>query len=470
MASNILPPHSIEAEQGALGCVLLSQPSEARRLLSQIEARHLYDERSRLVWRSLVSLDATGEPLDPVALGFRLKALGELQEGDGKLFAESLPDKTPSAGNFPTYLATLDDYATRRRMLREAADIESKALNLAQPVAETTRNDSIREKLALRRFNFAVKPEHTEPRFLVGQTPVCTPGNLTTISAQAKQGKTAAMTAAQASTMSLAYDADCLGWKSSNAQGFAVVSFDTEQSIEDHDAVSRRAIARAALTEAPAWFLSYCLTGFSVAESRTAIRVALEDAAIAHGGIHSVFLDGAADLVADVNDPAESNEFVAHLHATAIEYACPIITAIHLNPGSDFKTRGHLGSQLERKAETNLKLERDGDAIIMFAEKNRKAPILRTTGPRFVWSDEAGMHVSTESAGIAKNDAKREALASLMEGIFTDRKSMRYTDVILTVKKSLSVSQRTAERKTEDAAKLRVIEKSVAGLWIYKGL
>jgi hypothetical protein len=46
-----------------------------------------------------------------------------------------------------------------------------------------------------------------------------------------------------------------------------------------------------------------------------------------------------------------------------------IVGVIHFNPGGE-KTRGHLGSQLERKAETNLRLD-----------KVRRAPaatILRT--------------------------------------------------------------------------------------------
>ena len=38
-------------------------------------------------------------------------------------------------------------------------------------------------------------------------------------------------------------------------------------------------------------------------------------------------------------------------HQLAIEYDCVFMTVLHENPNSDFgKTRGHLGSQLSRKA------------------------------------------------------------------------------------------------------------------------
>ena len=40
----------------------------------------------------------------------------------------------------------------------------------------------------------------------------------------------------------------------------------------------------------------------------------MADARKRFGGIHSVFVDGVADAADDVNDPAESNAFVAELH------------------------------------------------------------------------------------------------------------------------------------------------------------
>ena len=106
------------------------------------------------------------------------------------------------------------------------------------------------------------------------------------------------------------------------------------------------------------------------------------------------------------------------MHALAIEHHCPILAAIHLNPGSDFKTRGHLGSQLERKAESNLKLERDGDIIILFATRNRKAPISKDHGPRFQWSMEHHRHVSADSIGTIKHAANLEQLREQRDEAF----------------------------------------------------
>ena len=138
-------------------------------------------------------------------------------------------------------------------------------------------------------------------------------------------------------------DADCLGFTAQNPNGLAVVHLDTEQCPFDHWQGIGRAIRRAKASTAPAWLLSYCLTGFSAADVRAAIRILTAQASKKFGGIHSVFIDGIADAVPDVNDPEETSSLITELHKLAIEFDCPILNIIHVNPGSDFKTRGHLG-------------------------------------------------------------------------------------------------------------------------------
>ncbi len=69
-----------------------------------------------------------------------------------------------------------------------------------------------------------------------------------------------------------------------------------------------------------------------------------------------IIIDGIADLVRDVNDIASSFETVKTLMRLSTKYNCAIVTVIHSNYGSD-KPTGHLGSFLEKKAETQIKLE-----------------------------------------------------------------------------------------------------------------
>ena len=72
-----------------------------------------------------------------------------------------------------------------------------------------------------------------------------------------------------------------------------------------------------------------------------------------------VIIDGIADLVADVNNLEQCNEAIQKLMSWTDELQCHIVTIIHSNYGSD-KPTGHLGSFLEKKAETQIKLEKNG--------------------------------------------------------------------------------------------------------------
>jgi hypothetical protein len=279
-----------------------------------------------------------------------------------------------------------------------------------------------------------------------------------------KTGKTAVVGAIAASAMPYVEDADLLGFKSSNPQGLALLWFDSEQSPDDFWHCVSRAVKRAGLKQLPPWLHAYCLTGLDHIRAWKCVNKVIHRAADINGGIHSILLDGAADLVADVNDAKESNAFVATLHGIAIERACPIIGVIHFNPGSE-KTRGHLGSQLERKSETNLCLEKADGVTTIWSEKQRRAPIPKNDGPCFEWCNKAGMHVTAETRREKVDGQKKETLSMLADDIFSNGKPMRYYEIVAKVKKLSAVSESTAARKVRELSRFGLIVKSAAGLW-----
>ena len=343
------------------------------------------------------------------------------------------------------------------------------------PEAEADAAAKTETILQARRFNPAVKPPTGSVLFTLnvnGKTiGVATTGNLVAVLAQVKAGKTAALGAMQACIMLPENsEADCFGFKSSNLKGLAVLSFDTEQSPADHWEQVQSILRRAGLlTDAPPpWFYSYSLAGLDLGQRLKCIEKGIELAKKECGGIHSVFIDGGADCVSNVNDPVESNAYIARLHGLAIEHVCVIVCALHFNPGDAAKARGHFGSELERKAETNLRLDKDEREITeIWSNKNRKAGIPKRKGPCFQWSDAAGMHVSVESKGSRVDKEKSETLAMLADDIFRKRPAMSYSDIVayLTAKKGLKLAERTAARRISELSRLGLIEKSAVGLW-----
>jgi hypothetical protein len=330
----------------------------------------------------------------------------------------------------------------------------------------------VSRRLEERKYSPINKPPEPKQLYFVDDVCVSTEGNLTSLSGQSKAGKTAVIEAMIAAPFAKP-DADCLGFKSSNPDKHAVIHIDTEQSLADRWELIKRAERRAGVEAAPDWVLSYCLTGWKPDEIQQAIRLILRQAKKNFGGVHSLLLDGSGDAVHDVNDPKESNAFVAELRDLAIRYRCTFVTTIHLNPASESKTRGHLGSELERKSETNLRLEKQDEVITLFADRNRHAPIPKSTGPRFAWNSEAFMHTRVESRQQSKEQLERDELNDCMANIFKDRPSMHYSDLLFavktTVKKDVTVSDKTAERKITKAVTFGIIKKAFTGLYEYKG-
>lgn len=342
------------------------------------------------------------------------------------------------------------------------ADAVRDAIDNAVPVT-TPATEQIAATLAAVRFDFHNPPPHSPPIFKLGDAKIATAGNLGGIQAQAKAGKTAVLGAMLAAPMEPT--GDVLGFVSENPRGLALVHFDTEQSRADHDAVIRRALFRAGRDEPPPWLRSYCVTGMTLKDRKAALLFEIERASIECSGIHSVFLDGLADFTADPNDPAEAFALIDELHQMAIRYAAPILCVLHENPGSEIgKTRGHLGSQLERKAETNLRLAKDGDGItVIFAERARHAHIPREQGPRFKWCDEAGMHVSVEAGAVTKANAKRERLAELAGEIFRgipDGAGLAWEELHQQIEKTEGVGRSGARKKFDAMRVAKVIRKS----------
>lgn len=124
-ASDSLPPHSLEMEEAALGCVLLASldgsPAESDALLLQLRPAMFYDHRTRTVHAAATSLRMEGHAVDTVTVCQWLKENNRTEEAGGLAYITTLPEKAASVLNFPTYLAGLKKYALRRWTLSKAA-------------------------------------------------------------------------------------------------------------------------------------------------------------------------------------------------------------------------------------------------------------------------------------------------------------------------------------------------------------
>jgi hypothetical protein len=272
----------------------------------------------------------------------------------------------------------------------------------------------IAARLVLVRFNIHTPPPMETAVFKLSTGAVThTRGNISAITAQAKAGKSALNAALIAGGIATnPDDCDGLGFRAVNPDGLPLALLDTEHSPAHNWKLGDRILRRAMLAESDQLFI-YRLAGFSVRELNAALDYLLKERKW-----HSVFLDGTGDFVSDVNDAEECNAFVARLHGLAIQHDTHILNVLHLNPSSETKSRGHLGSQLERKAETNLRIEKKDGVSIVYSDRNRGADIPKDAAPRFVWSAERSMHVSVDTIGKGKLAQNLERLREQRDEAF----------------------------------------------------
>lgn len=317
--------------------------------------------------------------------------------------------------------------------------------------ADLTRRQEVLTALDGCRLLSLETPPPRPPTILsIGGRRVGEAGNLVQVQGQAKSGKTAIIGAILG--VSAGGNGDCFGLESSNPERKAVLHFDTEQSRCDHfDLVARAVRQRGRLHNLPEYLRSYTLLRLDVKTRRLAIKEEMARAAQIHAGIHLVVIDGVADISLDPNDAEECFAIVAELHALADLYQCVIVLVLHENPNSETgKTRGHLGSQLERKAQTSIVIERGVDEIVsMYARQARSCHWPKSEAVYFQFDKDEEMHVTvpdpTARRAAIKIAAKRKELQVLADKVCSS--PMRHCDLIQAIKAAEGIEKTAAKTR-----------------------
>lgn len=270
-----------------------------------------------------------------------------------------------------------------------------------------------------------------------------TPGNLGVLSSFSKGGKSSVGGAILASI--LPGTGDCLGFESSNPSGGAVINVDTEQSKWHHHQKMLTSLRRKRIApnDCPDWLKSYTMSGFTIRLDQLKDILAMNQDRF--GSIHSVMLDGGADFVKDPNDTGEAFGVVQELRNLASLYNTHILVIIHINPSSkDGKTRGHFGSELERKAETNLEIKITGEHRIVYAKNARDCFIPPSLGTPIKWCEDSGMFISCNlkdpNAGVGESDI----LGMLEDG------SKLFSEILSQATELFGSTERTMRRRLEN--------------------
>lgn len=112
-----LPPHSVEAEAGVIGCVILGGRDtfgEAQDLIRH--PNEFYDLRHRLIWQEFLEMDEEDAPIDNVTLGIRIRDNERGRQMGGLEYVFGLADQVPSSAAIAYYATQVHLYSRLRRM------------------------------------------------------------------------------------------------------------------------------------------------------------------------------------------------------------------------------------------------------------------------------------------------------------------------------------------------------------------
>lgn len=299
----------------------------------------------------------------------------------------------------------------------------------------------------------------------VNDVPLGTQGNLLCITGGEGTGKSNYVAALIAGAVKPenAEGIDTLGVSiEGNPKGKAVLFYDTEQSeVQLYKNVSTL-LRRCGRDTIPEWFKAYCLTGMSRKERLKSIVLSMDKFHYQYGGIHLVVIDGIADLIRCANDEAESIAVVEELYRLAGIYNTCIVTVLHFIPNG-LKLRGHLGSELQRKAAAILSIEKDTKPAVSVVKalKVRDGSPLDVPLMQFAWDKEKAMHAYLgEKPKEEKDRRKEEELVAVARELFSRKRFIGYMELSEELQAAFEVKERTAKSYIRFMREKEIIVKS----------
>lgn len=223
---------------------------------------------------------------------------------------------------------------------------------------------------------------------------------------------------------------DCLGFDVKlQANRNKILYIDTERTTQDTWLSWERTMYRADINEPDTdnHLIFVNLKAIAVADRIAFVTNILKD----NSDVGLIIFDGAGDFVKDINSIDETTRFTDWIN-TFNPNVSQIMT-LHTNP-TDNKPRGHLGSEILRRAESVLLLQKVDDDIreittkFQYGKNRNDDDNLQMF---FEWSDEHEMFITSDyTAPSAHNREIQDNYSELVETIFNGRLQLSYSRIV----------------------------------------
>ena len=234
----------------------------------------------------------------------------------------------------------------------------------------------------------------------------------------------------------------------------SVLWIDTEQSIYHAAKVARRVCRIAGLptNQKTERFRMLCFREYTPDKRRE-----LTDKAIRLYRPALVVVDGAADLILDVNDSSESAKLATMFMDITKELDNHVITVLHTNPGGD-RPRGHLGTNFLNKAQALFIVRADGEISTVSVERCRDIAV-----------DDFAFAVNKEGLPVLTSMPNKSEKLDNLRAIFSKytqpiRRADLKNDLIL----NEGIKKAMAYRHIQNAIDMGILVENNVGMLYYK--
>lgn len=438
-----LPPQALDMEEAVLGAIMI-ESAALPKVESFLKADHFYVEAHREIFRACMSLKRNGSPVDMRTVKDQLKRDGKLELIGGQFYIVELSTKVSSGANVEYHARVVMEASIKRSIILAASgmhhdgyedgtdpfDLLKKTIADLQHLHDTStleNNEDRIKKLWADRL-ITKEPPAEVPLITIGNAVIATLGNHSLITGKKKARKTLFVV-----WLIHKYFTQ----NTRTATPHDIIIFDTEQG-KSHVWQMRKKVKTLTGIDIPVFFLR----GMAPVERRGFISDTLK---YWPKKPKIVFIDGVRDLMSNINDPIESTDVIVWLEDLITTYNPHVCEILHQNKG-DVNPRGHIGTELQNKAQVTIDLSKDektGDTVV----KCESARDLEFDTFTFT-HDPQGLPIVTDSPIIAggaqvipPNEKKKRLLA-----IFKDEAlGFSYKELYEEVRKEYGISKNKAE-------------------------
>lgn len=129
-----VPPHSIEAEQAVLGCMLLDS-DVIPTVTELIKSTDFYRDDHREIYEAIVDIVEKAEPVDIITVSEQLQHRGTLEAVGGLDYLASITSTVPTTANARHYAKIVEEKSLLRKLIKAASDISNMCYEASEEAA-----------------------------------------------------------------------------------------------------------------------------------------------------------------------------------------------------------------------------------------------------------------------------------------------------------------------------------------------